>query len=1038
MKRLSLILFFFFVLYVPLKGQDFSHEKKEIDKEVSNYIEKGMYINASDLLLNFALNLEEYGDTILAFDYFVRSGNLVDEHIEEMLKKGFSAEEYVNVWFQVFISAMEHGYDYNILRKFFSILRFLDKQDPPSIPDYMCSSFIRYQIITCNDSLINDSIRFYSQKALDIIKAQPRTEQSVRNHLNIYKDYYTNRTLNEYKNGILLHDCQDEITKWYLDNKDFIRSLDPQKYKREIQEYGKEYVQQLKCLASSIVAQNGDMLGGINYYQKALDVLSDTVFASNSLIVEMAYCYAAIAQCYSLLNLLDQSKTYSDSASAMLLNNPYLINFESLQTLIIIAENYYRIRNYDLAKSLYQRIIEIKNANGIDVTLSDQSTFLNYTNKVNPIATIQYKDEIDFRKHDDVCGLYSCSKEIADAFIHLIKFDSRYSDSAAYYLTMSDSLLSECENVRKDEVGSFSIYSFSNPQVIQYNLWSHYYTETGEVDDAYRYVKKAVEEGDNNYSSIALFSSKFNDYGIIHKYLPYYFQKREFEMVSMLPILGSLESDTYLQNGESDIYYFPEWASWNPTDSVSVSIAYDAALLIKGLTLRYNTISPYLENHPNLASTKLELDRMRDSIYSITDENTRLLALHRYELKEREILKDVNAELTNVHWKDIANELKNDEACIEFVKYTANAYSWCDSIPKPHYSAMILLPNGKAPVFVDLFDEDELMDVYNLQPKSYDIEMGQILYSKIWGKLQSYIDGKRKVFFSPMGLLNLINIELLIDSTGRTAMDRFNLYRVSSTRNIQTKGTGNVVVSSVASFGGVDYENANEYAEVIQNINTRGNWSYLQNSLSEVNQIESLLQQREIPVVTYTGSNATEDAFKHLDGTISNVIHIASHGYYIPQSQRNSLPYFSNSENTAFIQDELFYSGLILSGGQKAWVDSTFKPDNNDGILTAYEISKLDLHNVDLVVLSACETGLGDNLFDGIFGLQRAFKKAGVKSILMSLWQVDDKATSEYMTFFYEKLINGYSTHDAYISTVLMMKEKYQNANYWASFVLLD
>ena len=221
-------------------------------------------------------------------------------------------------------------------------------------------------------------------------------------------------------------------------------------------------------------------------------------------------------------------------------------------------------------------------------------------------------------------------------------------------------------------------------------------------------------------------------------------------------------------------------------------------------------------------------------------------------------------------------------------------------------------------------------------------------------------------------------------------------------------------------------------------MNTRGNWAYLQNTLLEVEQIKKLLKVRGVDVTTYSGPYATEGAFKQLDGTTADVVHIASHGYYIPQTKRATIPYFSNSESTENIQDELFYSGLILSGGQRSWADSTFKPDNNDGILTAYEISKLDLHNVNLVVLSACETGLGDDLFDGIFGLQRAFKKAGVSSILMSLWQIDDKATSEYMSLFYEKLVEGYSKHDAYISTVLTMKEKYPDANYWASFVLLD
>ena len=277
----------------------------------------------------------------------------------------------------------------------------------------------------------------------------------------------------------------------------------------------------------------------------------------------------------------------------------------------------------------------------------------------------------------------------------------------------------------------------------------------------------------------------------------------------------------------------------------------------------------------------------------------------------------------------------------------------------------------------------------------------------------------------------------MTDSVGKTATERFNLYRVSSTRTLLKRGDMRDI-HSIVTIGGVDFDKACDNSDALCNVNTRGNWAYLKNTLLEVNTINDMLKDCGVDVKTYTGANATESAFKRFDGTQSDIIHIASHGFYIPQSQRTTIPYFSNSVSTENIQDELFFSGLILSGGQKAWNDSVFNPNNNDGILTAYEISKLDLHNVNLVVLSACETGLGDDLFDGIFGLQRAFKKAGVKSILMSLWQVDDKATSEYMSLFYEKLMNGYSAHDAYIGTALSMKEIYPDANYWASFVLLD
>jgi len=123
-------------------------------------------------------------------------------------------------------------------------------------------------------------------------------------------------------------------------------------------------------------------------------------------------------------------------------------------------------------------------------------------------------------------------------------------------------------------------------------------------------------------------------------------------------------------------------------------------------------------------------------------------------------------------------------------------------------------------------------------------------------------------------------------------------------------------------------------------------------------------------------------------------------------------------------------------------------PDNvEDGILTAKEIAGVDLHGLDLVVLSACQTGLGDiSQGEGVFGLQRGFKKAGANSILMSLWEVDDKATQILMTQFYKNLLSGQSKHQSLLNAQKNLRE-YRNANgeqcynspkYWAAFILLD
>lgn len=600
------------------------------------------------------------------------------------------------------------------------------------------------------------------------------------------------------------------------------------------------------------------------------------------------------------------------------------------------------------------------------------------------------------------------------------------------YFNMVDSIVT----IHEDYLKKWGQY-----EIVRSNMLEEYalhYSRLNMRNLSYDYSKKAVRSSSSSYSyyyKVALKSAFLNDIEGIHDYLPIFYYGMEKELCKLIPTLGSIESDVYLANGDKPLYHIPEWASWNSKDTVCVAVAYDAALLMKGLTLRYNTFAPYVSNNPYLVKGKNELDKMRDSLYLIANEDQRTLAFCRYEQAEREILRDINEKMAKIHWRDIKGNLKEDEACIEFIKYTANDYSWSEGVPTPHYAAILLLGNSDYPIFVDLFDEDELHDTYTLQPKSYDTEVGTVLFGKLWGKLDRYITGGSRVYFSPMGMLNLINIEALADSSGVTALEKYNLTRVSSTRQI-VYSKEEMSIQSVVSYGGIDYT---EMAEaIVDSLNTRGNWNYLKNTLTEVRNVEASLQKNNIKVNTIIGSNATEASFKALDGTTTNVIHIASHGFYVPEQRREAIPYFAKSDYTRSLKDELFYSGLVMSGGQSAWIDSTFKTDVDDGILTSYEISKLDLHNVDLVVLSACETGLGDDLFDGIFGLQRAFKKAGVTSILMSLWSINDRATSEYMELFYNFLTSGLSKQESYRRTVSEMRKRYQDANYWASFVLLD
>ncbi len=167
-----------------------------------------------------------------------------------------------------------------------------------------------------------------------------------------------------------------------------------------------------------------------------------------------------------------------------------------------------------------------------------------------------------------------------------------------------------------------------------------------------------------------------------------------------------------------------------------------------------------------------------------------------------------------------------------------------------------------------------------------------------------------------------------------------------------------------------------------------------------------------------------------------STIHLATHGYFFPDQEGEG----QESTDRNAQEPPMVRSGLLLAGANKAWKEGVQIPGFEDGILTAFEISQLNLTNTELVVLSACETGLGDiQGSEGVFGLQRAFKMAGVRYLIMSLWQVPDFQTQDLMTTFYAKwLEQGLPIPEAFRAAQLEMRDKYQSPYFWAGFVLVE
>lgn len=373
-------------------------------------------------------------------------------------------------------------------------------------------------------------------------------------------------------------------------------------------------------------------------------------------------------------------------------------------------------------------------------------------------------------------------------------------------------------------------------------------------------------------------------------------------------------------------------------------------------------------------------------------------------------------------WKEVQAHLGPEEIAIEFTCY--------QSFGKETSYAAVLLRNIGEPFFVHLFKEDELM---NMSKDDYykTVALGQ----KIWKPFEKELESVKNIYFSPDGLLHHIAIENVpYDNAGFPICDRWNLHRLSSTK--QLVSAKNIKIDKASVYGGLKYSadgqvlinDKKKYPakrdldiiSIADSLNLRSGVEELPATKIEAVNIDKALMQVKVTNLLYTDTLGTEASFKALSGQKRNLLHIATHGFYWTEREAQSMDHleflsFDNSSSQPrYVEDKaMTRSGLLFAGANYALKGKRLPEDVDDGILTAKEISTLDLRGLDIVVLSACQTGLGEISGDGVFGLQRGFKKAGANTLLMSLWKVDDNATQMLMTQFYANLTSGKSKFES-------------------------
>ena len=445
------------------------------------------------------------------------------------------------------------------------------------------------------------------------------------------------------------------------------------------------------------------------------------------------------------------------------------------------------------------------------------------------------------------------------------------------------------------------------------------------------------------------------------------------------------------------------------------------------------------------------------NIIEKSDRNVSLLSkLYDYILFSKSLLLDTEIQQEansisrlNVKWNEIQQHLSNDAIAVEFISTREDEGEYNT------YHALVIDKNSSSPRMITLYSESILEEIKKTETRNIHDIVGELIWKPILAQYTTVKD----IYFSPDGILHMLPIEYYSSDGTNIMSEHYNMYRLSSTKELIREIDKHQPNSAVL-YGGLDYNqfientsvsNASEIPSVWRGIAERGGFDPLFNTVLETQAIKELLAGKNISTTLYSGETGTEGSFHNLSGRSHRIIHLATHGMYVnPKGidTKKNENNFDFLESLASVNDPvkedvaLTHSFLVMAGGNRVISRIPVSDKKNDGILTSKEISQLDLRGLDLVVLSACESALGDINNGGVYGLQRGFKKAGANTIVMSLNKVDDEATRILMVEFYRNLMNGktkrQSLQDAQQYLRKIDNGKYDDPKYWASFIMLD
>ncbi|MEQ6167834.1 CHAT domain-containing tetratricopeptide repeat protein [Ekhidna sp. MALMAid0563] len=598
-------------------------------------------------------------------------------------------------------------------------------------------------------------------------------------------------------------------------------------------------------------------------------------------------------------------------------------------------------------------------------------------------------------------------------------------------------------------------YSESHPAYIKtkHNK-GRYHLTSGSLDEAQRII------GEVSKSYLQIFNEYHPDYLSSLEDLAVIFWKKgdfakakvNFEKVlntnlelveKYFGAMSEYEKSQYWAKVRPSILKFYAFASERGKEDPSLlTDMYNLHLKTKGILLsasskvREEILNSNDESLKNLYTDWVDAKEKLLLYYSYSKEQLKdsKIDLNSAEEKANQLEKELNRrsasfaasnKLPTTTLAEVKSNLGADDAAIEIIGYPVFDRSFKK---EKKYAFLIADLKSIHPRIVEIKNGEDLEGKYAkaylnmVKAKLQD----RISYDKYWKPVDEALVGFKNIHLSLDGIYFQLNIGALKRPDGTFVSDNLDLHLYTSTRDlVKEKHTG-FSSKNVSLIGYPDFGN-------------KGLLSPLPGTKAELEAISEMTRSKGFNTKAFMQKQATEENFKSIHSPA--LLHVATHGFFLPESQASGEKVFGVNVSQAK-ENPLLRSGLMLANAEQTMQgddQSVEVKSTNNGVLTAYEVITLDLKNTDLVVLSACETGLGEiKSGEGVYGLQRAFQVAGAESVIMSLWKVSDEATMQLMTNFYKEWMGGKPKEVAFFAAQKKLRESFPEPYYWGAFVMLN